>query len=407
MLFSKLLYKTQKNLPADEVSLNAKLLLQSCYIRKEAAGIYSFLPLGLKVLNKIENIIREEMDAIGGQEVLMNGLTPKQNWVQTDRWDTFDALFKLEGKVSEYALGATHEEMVTPLAKQFINSYKDLPLSIYQIQTKFRNEERAKSGILRGREFRMKDLYSFHTTEEDLITYYEKVKQAYIRIYDRIGLGEFTYPTYAAGGAFSKYSEEFQTVTDAGEDEISICEACHCAINKEIIEEQKTCPECNNSNFIVKKAIEVGNIFKLGTKFSSAFDLNFVDQDNTKKLVIMGCYGMGPSRVLGAVVEISHDDNGIIWPESIAPFEYEIVVLGNSEDAINKANEIYKNLEAKGFEVLFDDRNESAGTKLKDADLIGCPKIIIVGERNLAENKIEFKTRKDNKTELKDISEFI
>jgi len=407
MLFSKLLYKTQKNLPADEVSLNAKLLLQSCYIRKEAAGIYSFLPLGLKVLNKIENIIREEMDAIGGQEVLMNGLTPKQNWVQTDRWDTFDALFKLEGKVSEYALGATHEEMVTPLAKQFINSYKDLPLAIYQIQTKFRNEERAKSGILRGREFRMKDLYSFHTTEEDLITYYEKVKQAYIRIYDRIGLGEFTYPTYAAGGAFSKYSEEFQTVTDAGEDEISICEACHCAINKEIIEEQKTCPECNNSNFIVKKAIEVGNIFKLGTKFSSAFDLNFVDQDNTKKLVIMGCYGMGPSRVLGAVVEISHDDNGIIWPESIAPFEYEIVVLGNSEETIKKANEIYKNLENKGLEVLFDDRNESAGTKLKDADLIGCPKIIIVGERNLVENKIEFKTRKDNKTELKDISEFI
>ena len=185
MLLSKLLYKTQKNLPADEVSLNAKLLIQACYIRKEAAGIYSFLPLGLKVLNKIENIIREEINAVGGQEILMNGLTPKQNWVQTNRWDNFDALFKLEGKVSEYALGATHEEMVTPLAKQFINSYKDLPLSLYQIQTKFRNEERAKSGILRGREFRMKDLYSFHTTEEDLISYYEKVKQSYIKIYDR------------------------------------------------------------------------------------------------------------------------------------------------------------------------------------------------------------------------------
>jgi len=407
MLLSKLLYKTQKNLPADEVSLNAKLLIQACYIRKEAAGIYSFLPLGLKVLNKIENIIREEMNAIGGQEILMNGLTPKQNWVQTNRWDNFDALFKLEGKVSEYALGATHEEMVTPLAKQFINSYKDLPLSLYQIQTKFRNEERAKSGILRGREFRMKDLYSFHTTEEDLISYYEKVKQSYIKIYNRVGLGEFTYPTYAAGGAFSKYSEEFQTVTNAGEDEISICEHCHCAINKEIIEEQKTCPECNGSNFTVKKAIEVGNIFKLGTKFSSAFDLNFVDQDNTKKPVIMGCYGIGPSRLVGAVVEVSHDDNGIIWPEAIAPFKYEVVILGNSENVINKANEIYNSLESKGFDVLLDDRNESVGTKLKDADLIGCPNIIIVGERNLTENKVEFKNRKENKVELKDISEII
>lgn len=406
MLFSKLLYKTQKQIPADEVSLNAKLLLQSCFIRKEAAGIYSFLPLGLKVLGNIENIIREEINAVGGQEILMNGLTPKQNWVQTNRWDNFDALFKLEGKVSEYALGATHEEMVTPLAKQFINSYKDLPLSLYQIQTKFRNEERAKSGILRGREFRMKDLYSFHASEEDLVSYYEKVKKAYIKIYDRLGIGEKTYPTYAAGGAFSKYSEEFQTITDAGEDEIYICEHCHCAINKEIIEDQKTCPECNSSNFVTKKAIEVGNIFKLGTKFSDAFDLKFVDQDNSKKSVLMGCYGIGPSRVMGAIVETSHDDNGIIWPEAIAPFKYHIVIIGNSENVIAKSKEIYDSLLSKGYESLVDDRDESTGLKLKDADLIGCPNIIIVGERNLSENKVEFKTRKDNKIELKDISEF-
>lgn len=204
MLLSELLYKTQKNIPTDEVSLNAKLLLQACFIRKEAAGIYSFLPLGLRTLGKIENIIREEINNIGGQEILMNGLTPKQNWVQSNRWDNFDALFKVEGKSSEYALGATHEEMVTPLAKQFINSYKDLPIYLYQIQTKFRNEERAKSGILRGREFRMKDLYSFHTDTEDLVSYYEKVKQSYIKIYNRLGIGDFTYPTYAAGGAFSK-----------------------------------------------------------------------------------------------------------------------------------------------------------------------------------------------------------
>ncbi len=407
MLLSKLIYKTQKNLPADEVSLNAKLLIQACFIRKEAAGIYSFLPLGLKVLNNIENIIREEINIIGGQELFMNGLTPKQNWVQTDRWENFDALFKLEGKASEYALGATHEEMITPLAKQFINSYKDLPLYLYQIQTKFRNEERAKSGILRGREFRMKDLYSFHTTEEDLVSYYEKVKQSYIKIYNRIGLGEYTYPTYADGGAFSKYSEEFQTITEAGEDEIYICEDCHCAINKEIIEDQKTCPQCNKSNFTIKKAIEVGNIFKLGTKFTKAFDLNFIDQDNTKKLALMGCYGIGPSRLMGAVVEVCHDENGIVWPESIAPFKYEVISLGNNENILNKAEEIYKSLKSKGFDVLFDDRNESAGTKLKDADLIGCPNIIIIGERNLSNNKVEFKNRKENKIELKDLSEFI
>lgn len=407
MLLSKILYKTQKNIPADEISLNAKLLLQACYIRKEAAGVYSFLPLGLRTLSKIENIIREEINAIGGQEILMNGLTPKQNWIQTNRWDNFDALFKLEGKASEYALGATHEEMVTPLAKQFINSYKDLPLALYQIQTKFRNEERAKSGILRGREFRMKDLYSFHTCEEDLISYYEIVKKTYIKIYERLGIGEFTYPTYAAGGAFSKYSEEFQTITNSGEDEIYICEKCKCAINKEIIEDQKTCPECGNDKLIAKKAIEVGNIFKLGTKFSTAFDLTFVDKDNSKKPVIMGCYGIGPSRVMGAIVEVLHDDNGIIWPESVAPFKYEIVSLGNSDIVKNKSLDLMKVLEKEGNDVLIDDRDESAGVKLKDADLIGCPNIIIIGEKGLTNNQIELKNRKTGETKFINLNELI
>ena len=395
MLQSKLLYKAQKNIPSDETSINAKLLLQACFVKKETAGVYSYLPLGLKVLNKIENIIREEMNNIEAQEILMPGLTPKQNWLDTDRWDSFDALFKLTGKTgSEYALGATHEEIVTPIGKQFINSYKDLPIALYQIQTKFRNEERAKSGILRGREFRMKDLYSFHETQEDLIKYYEVVKKAYIRIYKRLGIDSTTYPTYAAGGAFSKYSEEFQTITDSGEDEIYICERCKCAINKEIIDEQKVCPECKNDKLIIKKAIEVGNIFKLGTKFSEAFNVGFINKDGEKKNPFMGCYGIGPSRVMGAIVEVSHDENGIIWPEDIAPFKYHIIIIGENEKTIKKANEIYLKLKIKN-DVLLDDRNESAGSKLKDADLIGCPIRIVISEKTLENDSVEIKYRKE------------
>lgn len=409
MLLSKLLYKTQKNIPTDEVSLNAKLLLQACYVKKEIAGVFSYLPLGLKVISKIEKIVKEEMNAVGGQEVLMPGLTPKQNWLDTGRWD-MDVLFKTTGITgSEYALGATHEEMVTPIAKQFINSYKDLPLSIYQIQTKFRNEERAKSGILRCREFKMKDMYSFHETESDFEQYYEKVKQAYINVYNRLGIGSNTIVALADGGAFTdKLSHEFQTFTEAGEDLIYVCEKCHTGLNKEVIEKfDYSCNLCGNKDLITKKAIEVGNIFSLETKYSKAFDLTFQDKEGNKKNPIMGCYGIGITRVMGAIVEVSHDDNGIIWPESIAPFAYQIVALGNSESVISKSNEIYNSLTSKGFDCLLDDRDESAGTKLKDADLIGCPKIIIVGDRNLSENKIEIKTRKTNEIESKDVAEFL
>ncbi len=409
MLLSKILYKTQKNLPTDEISLNAKLLLQACFVKKEIAGVFSYLSLGLRVISKIEKIVREEMNAVGGQEILMPGLTPKQNWLDTGRWG-MDVLFKTTGVTgSEYALGATHEEMVTPIAKQFINSYKDLPLSLYQIQTKFRNEERAKSGILRCREFKMKDMYSFHETEEDFEIYYEQVKQAYINVYNRLGIGDNTIVAVADGGAFTKkLSHEFQTFTDAGEDLIYVCEKCNLGMNKEVIEKfDYSCNVCGNKDLKTRKAIEVGNIFSLETKYSEAFDLTFQDKTGNKKNPIMGCYGIGITRIMGAIVEVSHDENGIIWPESIAPFVYHIVALGNSENVSNKSKEIYNSLTSKGFDVLLDDRDESAGTKLKDADLIGCPNIIIIGDRNLAENKIEFKTRKDNKTELKDISEII
>lgn len=403
MLQSDLLYKIQKNIPSDEPSINAQLLIKGCFIKKEAAGVYSYLPLGLIVLNKIENIIREEINKIGGKEVLMSALTPKQNWVSSGRWDNFDALFKLDGKTgSSYALGATHEEIVTPIAKQFINSYKDLPLAIYQIQTKFRNEERAKSGILRGREFRMKDLYSFHIDESDLIKYYEIVKNTYKNIYKRIGIGDKTYPTYASGGAFSKYSEEFQTITDAGEDTIYICNKCKCAINDEIIKEQKVCPECGNKDLEVKKAIEVGNIFKLGDRFTKAFDLNFIDKNGEKKYPLMGCYGIGPSRVMGAVVEVCNDKDGIIWPESIAPFKYHIIIIGDNENVKNEAKKIYEKL-SKTSDVLLDNRNESAGIKLKDADLIGCPIRIVISEKTLEKNSVEIKNRDSDKIKLEKI----
>lgn len=403
MLQSDLLYKIQKNLPGDEVSINAQLLIKGCFIKKEAAGVYTYLPLGLMVLNKIENIIREEINKTGAREVLMSALTQKQSWVTTGRWDDFDALFKLEGRTgSEYALGATHEEIVTPIAKQFVNSYKDLPLAIYQIQTKFRNEERAKSGILRGREFRMKDLYSFHTNEESLVEYYEKIKKTYIEIYKRIGIGETTYPTYASGGAFSKYSEEFQTVTDAGEDKIYICNKCKCAINDEIINEQNICPECGNKELEEKKAIEVGNIFKLGNRFTKAFDFSFINEDGKKEFPLMGCYGIGPSRVMGAVVEVSHDENGIIWPESISPFKYHIIMIGDNDKVKNEAKKVYDKL-SKNNDVLLDDRDESAGIKFKDADLIGCPIRIVISEKTIENNTVEIKNRNSKETKLENI----
>lgn len=408
MLQSKLLYKTQKNLPSDETSTNAKLLIQACFIKKEAAGIYSYLPMGLMVMNKIENIVREEMKKINAQEILMPGLTPKQNWVDTGRWN-MSVLFKTTGSTStEYALGASHEEFVTPIAKQFVNSYKDLPLALYQIQTKFRNEERAKSGILRGRDFRMKDMYSFHSTEEDFLDFYEKSKVAYFNVYKRVGIGDKTIIAIASGGDFTtKFSHEFQTFTEAGEDLIYVCPKCNVGINKEVIEEQKhACYICGNTELITKKAIEVGNIFPLETKYTKAFNFTFVNKDGEKQLPIMGCYGIGITRVMGAIVEVCHDENGIIWPEEIAPFKYHIITIGDSENVKAKAKEIYEKL-SKNNEVLMDDRNESAGIKLKDADLIGCPIRIVISEKTIEQGSVEIKNRNEDKAKLIKIEELL
>ncbi len=402
---SKLFTRTIKELPKDETSFNAQVLIRSGFINKTTSGAYTFLPLGLKTHNKICDIIREEMNAIGGQEILMPALTPKSIWETTGRWENFDALFKLAGADDkEYALGATHEEVITPLAKDYIFSYKDLPAYIYQIQTKFRNEPRARSGLLRGREFSMKDLYSFHKDEDDLNKYYDIAKEAYFKIFKRCGLGDITYLTYASGGAFSKYSHEFQTLSEAGEDTIYVCDKCQVAVNREILDSQKNkCPKCGNSKLEEKKAIEVGNIFKLGTRFSKPFNLKYTNEKEEKKEVIMGCYGIGPSRIMGTVVEICHDDKGIIWPEAVAPFKVHLLSLGKDEEA----EKLYNQLLKEKVEVLYDDRDASAGEKFADADLMGIPYRAVMSKKSLAAGGVELKKRESEKSEILNVKKML
>lgn len=395
---SELFSKTSKEAPKDETSKNAELLIRAGFIDKLMSGVYSFLPLGLRVLNKINNIVREEMNAIGGEEVLMPALQPKENWEKTNRYEVKEA-YKPDDKT---VLGWTHEEIVTPLVGRQIFSYKDLPRYVYQIQTKFRNEPRAKSGLLRGREFSMKDLYSFHTDQKDLDEYYEKVIAAYKKIFTRVGIGDITYVTFATGGQFSKYSHEFQTLAATGEDTIFVCEKCKVAVNKEIIEEQKDCPECGNKDLQEKKAIEVGNIFKLGDRFSKPFGVKFIDKDEKEKTVIMGCYGLGPTRVMGTLAEIYNDNQGLMWPKEIAPFAAHLISLGQNDEV----EKIYKklsndeNLLAKGIEVLYDDRDVTAGVKFADSDLMGIPLRIIVSAKTLKENSVEVKIRNEEKGKL-------
>lgn len=399
---SQLFTKTRKEAPKDEESKNAQLLIRAGYVDKLMAGAYTFLPLGFRVFKNIENIIREEMQALGAQEILMPSLQPKENWVTTGRWDGLDNLFRFTSYYSknEYALGATHEEVISPLMKDFLFSYKDMPVGVFQIQNKFRDEKRAKSGLLRGREFFMKDLYSFHADEADMDAYYDRAKEAYIRIFERAGLGDITYFTYASGGTFSKYSHEFQTLTDAGEDIIYICDHCKVAINDEIIAEQSTCPECGNADLRKEKAVEVGNIFKLKTKYSSVFGLQYKDTENAEHEVIMGCYGIGLNRLMGTIVEAYHDDHGIIWPESVAPYRVHLVNLhGQNEATTAFAEEIYAALQGAGVAVLYDDRREAGiGEKLKDSDLIGIPLRAIVSEKNGMQ--IELKKRKEKDAHL-------
>ncbi len=398
MLFSQLFTRTTKDIPKDETSFNAQALIRAGFIDKLSAGVYTYLPLGLRVIKKIENIIREEMNAISGQEILMPALIPRGNLDKTGRWETLDVLFKIKGEdKKEYGLGATHEEVVTPMAKKYIFSYKDLPFAAYQIQEKFRNELRAKAGLLRGRDFLMKDMYSFHATEKDLIEFYEKAHGAYTKIFDRLGLGGDTYYTFASGGTFAKYSHEFQTVCDAGEDIIYICDKCKLAINKEIIKEQKECTECGSTSLKEEKAIEVGNIFELKTKYSNSFELKYSDEKGILQDVLMGCYGIGIGRIMGTIVEKFHDEAGIIWPEAVSPFKVHLISLNKNSEA----EKIYNDLQKQGVEVLYDDReNMQAGNKFADADLIGCPIRLVVSEKTLEKDSAEYKERNSEKVEL-------
>ncbi|HCC59848.1 MAG TPA: prolyl-tRNA synthetase [Candidatus Staskawiczbacteria bacterium] len=410
MLQSKLFYKTEKPdksasriLTGEGQAISNELLVRAGFLDQLMAGVYTFLPLGFKVLQKIENIIRKNMESapVSSQEILMPVLQPKENWQKTGRWQSLDILFKVNGSGDkEYALGPTHEEVVSPLAKKIIFSYRDLPLSVFQIQTKFRDELRAKSGILRTREFLMKDMYSFHATQEDLDKYYDKLIKVYLNIFSECGIGKNTHQTLASGGSFSKYSDEFQTITDVGEDIIYVCKKCKLAINKEIKNEHSKCPKCGGADFDEKKAVEVGNIFKLGNKYSLPFDLKFKDKDGSEKPVIMGCFGIGLGRLMGAVAEINYDEKGLIWPKSVAPFLVHLIQLGNAPKINKIAKKLYTDLQKKNIEILYDDRQDkTAGEKFAEADLIGIPYRIVVSENTRKSNSVEIKER--NKKQLK------
>lgn len=405
---SQLFTKTRKEVPKDEIALNAQLLIKAGFVYKEMAGVYSYLPLGLRVLNNIGKIIREEMDAIGGQEIFMTALQEKEVWEKTNRWDdnVVDNWFKTTLKNdTELGLAFTHEEPITEMMKNFISSYKDLPIYAYDIRTVFRNEVRTKSGIMRGREFSWKALYSFSRNEKEHNDFYEKSKSAYQNVFKRVGLGEKTYLTFASGGTFSKYSHEFQTVSEAGEDIIYISKEKNIAINKEVYtDEVLNDLDLKKEELIEKKAIEVGNIFSLGNKFSDALGLKYLDEKGEKQFVYMGSYGIGISRLMGVIAEIYNDEKGVIWPEEIAPFKVHLISLNQNEEA----EKIYQDLIDAGIEVLYDDREEaSAGEKLQDADLIGCPYRVVVSAKTLKENSVEVKKRSEEKMKLIKINKLV
>ncbi|MEX2514841.1 MAG: aminoacyl--tRNA ligase-related protein [Candidatus Paceibacterota bacterium] len=410
---SQLFSKTRKNAPADEVAKNAQLLIQAGFIHKEMAGVYAYLPLGLRVRNKIEEIIREEMNAVGGQEVELTALQREELWQRTDRWsdESIDVWFKTKLKNdTEVGLATTHEEPLTELLTQHINSYRDMPLAVYQFQTKFRNELRSKSGIMRGREFLMKDLYSFCRTQDEHDDFYAEMKSAYERVFRRVGIGEDTFYTYADGGSFSDYSHEFQTVSDAGEDTIYIDDDSGIAINKEMLNES-TLKELDveREDLREARAIEVGNIFPLGTKFSDALGLVFKNEDGEEKPVIMGSYGIGVGRLMGTIVEIMAAEDGFIWPENIAPFRVHLLALGGSDDVRQAADGAYEALQSSGIEVLYDDRDASPGEKFGDSDLIGIPTQIVIGNQTINKDGVEVTNRldKDSTSEILPLSEVI
>lgn len=408
---SKLFTKTRREAPADESAKNAQLLIRGGFIHKELAGVYAFLPLGKRVIEKISQIVREEMDSIGGQEVQMTTLQPKEIFEKTDRWDDakVDNWFKTKlASGTELGMGLTHEEPIVDALSDYINSYKDLPIYIYQIQNKFRNELRAKSGLLRGREFLMKDMYSFARTQEEHEELYEKAAEAYYKVYARLGLGEITYRTYADGGIFTKrFSDEFQTLSEVGEDTIYLDESKKIAVNKEVYTDENLLKMgLKKEDLVEKRAIEVGNIFPLESKYTDALNVYYTDENGNKNSIIAGCYGIGVSRLMGVIAEIFSDEKGIIWPESVAPFKFHLVEINSDksekkDEVKNKAEEIYKKFGNEN--CLYDDREARAGEKFTDADLLGMPYQIIISEKNITSGKVELKNRKTG--EVKMVSE--
>ncbi len=404
---SQLFTKARREAPKDEESRNAQLLIRAGYIHKEMAGVYAYLPLGLRTFEKIVGIIREEMNAIGGQELSMTALQNPEIWKTTDRWDDVkvDNWFKTKLKNgSELSLGFTHEEPMTNMMRPFIQSYRDLPKYAYQFQTKFRNETRAKSGIMRGREFVMKDLYSFSRSQEELDAFYEEAAAAYSRIFERVGIGARTYKTFASGGVFAKYSHEYQTVCDAGEDIIYVDEEKNIAVNKEVYTDEVIADlGLEKSALVERKSIEVGNIFKLGTRFSEPLNLMFKDEEGAMKPVVMGSYGIGPGRLMGTIVELLSDDKGIVWPEAVAPFRVHLLSLGADE----KAEEVYRMLSDAGIEVLYDDRDMRAGEKFAESDLLGIPHRVVVGRKSLETGEAEAKRRTSEDVEMVKLEDLV
>ena len=412
---SKLFTKTRKEAPADETSKNAELLIRGGFIHKEMAGVYSFLPLGLRVLNKVENIIREEMDQIGGIEMKTSVLQNKEIWEKSGRWsdEVVDNWFKTKLKNGgEVGLSFTNEEAYSNILKQYISSYKDLPIYPYDFKNIFRNEARSKSGIMRGREFYWKAMYSFSKNDAEHDVFYEKAKTAYQNIFKRVGIGHLTYVTFASGGTFSKYSHEFQTITSVGEDIVYLDENSGVAINKEVYNDEVIAElKLNKENLIEKRAVEVGNIFSLGTKFSEPFDLKYRNENGEEKLAVMGSYGIGLGRLMGTVVEVLSDDKGIVWPQSIAPYAIHLLSLGEDETVLKEAERVYESLLKAGVEVLFDDRSGlSAGEKFSDADLLGIPFRAVLSARSLKDlssGGIELKKRVEEKGKIVSLDELL
>jgi len=405
---SKLLAKTKKNISKDIVAVSHRYLIKADFIEQSISGVYRFLPLGFKVLQKIENIIREEMHNLGAQEILLPSLQDRKLWQETNRWDTIDPpLFKFKDRhKKELALGPTHEEEMVDIARKRVKSYQDLPFSLFQIQNKFRNEMRATGGLLRTREFIMKDLYDFQPDKKSSSIFYEKVKKAYFKIFERCGL-KVVCVEASSGTIGGKLSHEFMLLSKTGEDKILVCKKCSYAVNTELLKDAKRCVRCKGL-LEAKESIELGHVFFLGTKYSKAMNLYYQDKDGKKKPVSMGCYGIGLSRLMAGIIEAHHDESGIIWSKEIAPFDVHLVAVENVTNVAKASNKLHKDLFEAGIEVLYDDReNKSAGEKFVDCDLIGIPIRVVVSEKTLKKNCVEVKKREEKKVNLVKISKLI